>query len=136
MEPEILTTARDALGRFRAGWATGAWKPFIELLAPGFTMRVPIGELRGRVASRDEAVQHFHLLRLAGVRLVVGEPTRTALGDSTVTFELEVSGSLYQRPYRNRLALSLDVEGGKITSLREYFGDLDPDILREGLGPR
>jgi ketosteroid isomerase-like protein len=133
MEAEILAIAREGLERFRAGWSAGRWKPFIELLSADFTMRVPIGELRGRVATRAEAAHHFQLLRLAGIRLAIGEPTRTAVGGGTVVYELEVSGSLYQRPYRNRLVLSLDVAGGRITALREYFGELDPEILREAL---
>ena len=133
MDQSDIEAAHEALRHFRAGWATGAWKPFIEMLAPEFIQRVPIGELRGRDAGRDETVHHFGVLRLSGVRLQLGEPTRTAAGGGTVFFEVEVHGQMYGRPYDNRLALSFDVAGGKLTAMREYFGELDLEILREAL---
>ena len=132
-EGSVLQTAALAMRHYRAGWATGGWKPFIELLAPSFEQRVPIGELRGRVSKRDEAVHHLQALRLSGLRLELGEPFRVCAGDRTATFELEVSGSLYDLPYHNRIVISLDVEGGLVTAMREYFGELDPEILARAL---
>lgn len=128
-----LEIAKDALAKFRHGWESGEWKPFVDLLAPGFTQRVPIGELRGREVGYDETKRHFRALRLMGLRLALGEPTRTTSGAGTVVFEVPVSGQLYGKPYQNRLVLSFDVADGKLTAMREYFGDLDPEILREGL---
>jgi ketosteroid isomerase-like protein len=125
--------ARDAMEKFRHGMATGSWKPFIELLAPDFTMRVPVGELRGQDASREEAIQHFSKLRLMGVRLSLGEPTTATTDGRTTVFELEVTGTLYGRPYKNHLAFAFDVEGGKVRAMREYFGDLDTEIVSKAL---
>jgi ketosteroid isomerase-like protein len=125
--------AREAMDRFRQGMATGSWKPFIELLAPDFTMRVPVGELRGHNAGREEAVQHFSKLRLMRVRLSLGEPTTETTDGRTTIFELEVTGTLYGRPYRNHLAFAFDVEGGKVRAMREYFGDLDSEIVSKAL---
>jgi ketosteroid isomerase-like protein len=121
------------LDRFRQGWATGAWRPFLDLLAPSFVQRVPIGPLRGKDVGLDEARKHFRSLTLLGARLHFGEPSRVSVSASGAVFELEVSGELYGLPYRNHLALSLDVEDGRITAMREYFGDLDPGILAKGL---
>jgi ketosteroid isomerase-like protein len=135
MEPrdEALRIGRIGLQRFREGWATGAWRPFLELLAPSFVQRAPIGPLRGKDVGLDEARRHFRSLTLLGARLQLGEPFRVAASESGATFELEVTGELYGLPYRNRLALSFDVADGRITGLREYFGDLDPAILAKGL---
>jgi ketosteroid isomerase-like protein len=135
MEPrgEALRICLIGLQRFREGWATGQWRPFLELLAPSFLQRVPIGPLRGREVGLEEARKHFRSLTLLGARLQLGEPFRVAASGSGATFELEVTGELYGLPYRNRLALSFDVADGRITGLREYFGDLDPAILAKGL---
>jgi ketosteroid isomerase-like protein len=133
MGDDTVTVALDAMERFRSGWASGSWKPFIELLSSDFEMRVPVGELRGRVVGREEAATHFQKLRLMRVRLTVGEPTRTTVGDGTVMFEVQVNGTLYGLPYRNNLAFAFDVRDGKVCGLREYFGDLDRDILAKAL---
>jgi hypothetical protein len=131
MDAEDLRIAHEALRTFREGMATGAWKPFIALLAPSFTMRVPVGELRGRDATRDEAIHHFGALRLGRVRLNLSDPGRTCVGDRTVTFELDVAGTLYGAPYANRLVLSFDVEAAQLTSMREYFGEINRHMLEE-----
>lgn len=133
MTPAEVAVARAALDRFRVGWATGSRRPFLELLAEGFCMRVPIGALRGRTVGREEAAHHFQALRLARVRLALGEPTTVAVGERSVLFELEVSGTLYDLPYRNRLAFAFDVEGERVTGLREYFGELDRSLLARAL---
>ena len=130
---EPLRTGLLALQRYRAGWSTGSWAPFVELLSPGFTLCAPIGDLRGRAATRAEVVSHFKAMRLLGVRLQLGEPLRVASSDRNVTFELEVTGALYGLPYRNTIAISLDVEAGLVTALREYFGELDREILARAL---
>jgi ketosteroid isomerase-like protein len=131
MDIQDLAVAREAMRTFRDGMASGAWKPFIAMLAPGFTMRVPVGELRGRVATREEAIHHFAALRLGGVRMRLSEAERTCVGESTVTFEVSVEGMLYGAPYINRLVFSLDIEDGKVTALREYFGELNRRMLAE-----
>jgi ketosteroid isomerase-like protein len=135
MDPreEALRVCLIGLQRFRDGWATGQWRPFLELLAPSFVQRVPIGPLRGRDVGLEEARRHFRSLTLLGARLQLAEPFRVAASEAGATFELEVSGELYGLPYQNRLALSFDVAEGRITRLREYFGDLDPAILAKGL---
>ena len=130
---EALSVAQLALEGFRAGWATGSWSAFLALLAEDYTQRVPLGEVRGRELSKREAVRHYRAMTLLGVRLQLGEPFRTAASDTGATFELEVSGELYGLPYRNRLALSFDVAAGRITALREYFGELDKDLLERAL---
>jgi ketosteroid isomerase-like protein len=133
MGDDPLTVARDAMDRFRSGWANGSWKPFIEMLSSDFQMRVPVGQLRGRVVGREEAAVHFQKLRLMRVRLTIEAPTRTTVGDGTVMFEVAVSGTLYGLPYRNHLAFAFDVRDGELCGLREYFGDLDRDILSKAL---
>jgi hypothetical protein len=55
------------------------------------------------------------------------------VGGSTVMFELQVTGTLYDLPYKNHLAFAFEVEGDRIRSLREYFGDLDRDIIAKAL---
>jgi ketosteroid isomerase-like protein len=130
---EPLRTCLEGLQRFREGWATGAWRPFLDLLAPSFVQRVPIGPLRGKDAGLEEARRHFRSLTMLGARLHLGEPSRVSVSERGAVFELEVTGELYGLPYRNHLALSLDVADGRITGMREYFGDLDPDILAKGL---
>jgi hypothetical protein len=129
MNAEDLTIAHEALRTFREGMATGSWKPFIGLLAPSFTMQVPVGELRGRDATREDAIHHFAALRLGRVRLNLSEPSRTCVGDGTVTFELDVAGTLYGAPYANRLVLSFDVAGAQVTAMREYFGEISRPML-------
>ncbi len=46
--------------------------------------------------------------------------------DDRVVFELRDSGKLRGQPYRNLVAISLDVRGEKISGYREYFGLVGP----------
>jgi ketosteroid isomerase-like protein len=47
---------------------------------------------------------------------------RRSGGANTFVYEFRDEGTLRGEPYRNRVAISLDVCGGKICGYREYFG--------------
>ena len=41
MDDSLKKTAEFAYQCFRAGWATGNWEPYIEMLADDFTFQFP-----------------------------------------------------------------------------------------------
>ena len=63
---------------------------------------------------------------------VPGEVERVTAEDYRVVFEFRDHGSLRGRPYRNVVAISLDVCGEKICGYREYFGLVGPPPEAEG----
>ena len=62
----------------------------------------------------------------------VGEPFRTTASGGTVVFEIEDGGTLMGKEFTNRVVFSMDVRDGRVSSFREYVGDVDPDLFGGG----
>ena len=119
--------AEEAFVDFRAGLATGEWGPFLDRLSDDFTFHFPLGRFQGLNHGKERAAEFFAFvsevypdgLEIEEVLGVTAEGTR-------VVFEFKDRGVMFGKPYRNLVAISLDVRGEKICGYREYFGLVGP----------
>jgi ketosteroid isomerase-like protein len=115
--------ADQAFARFTSALATGAWDPFFELLADDFTFSFPTGKYVGTHKGKAAAMEFFRYVSTAfPAGITVTEVMRRTGNDSTFVFEFRDEGTLRGEPYKNRVAISLDICGSKICGYREYFG--------------
>jgi ketosteroid isomerase-like protein len=115
--------ADKAFDGLTQGLATGKWDAFFALLADDFTFWFPTGKYLGQHQGKAQAVEFFQYVSSAfpgGIRVV--EVLRRSGSGNTYVYEFRDEGTLRGEPYKNRVAISLDVCGDKICGYREYFG--------------
>ncbi|MCX6550670.1 MAG: nuclear transport factor 2 family protein [Acidobacteria bacterium] len=120
-DPKIV--ADKAFEGLTQGLATGKWDGFFALLADDFTFWFPTGKYLGQHQGKAQAIEFFSYVSSAfpqGLR--VTEVMRRSGSGQTFVYEFRDEGSLRGEPYKNRVAISLDVCGDKICGYREYFG--------------
>ncbi len=119
--------AEEAFADFRHSLATGEWQPFLDRLTDDFTLQFPMGRYQGKHVGKEKASEIFHYVtQVFSEGLTVDEIERITAEDNRVVFEFRDSGLLRGQPYRNIVAISLDVRGEKISGYREYFGLVGP----------
>ena len=115
--------ADKAFDGLKQGLATGKWEAFFALLADDFTFWFPTGKYLGQHQGKAQAVEFFQYVSSAfpgGIHVV--EVIRQSGSGNTFVYEFRDEGLLRGEPYKNRVAISLDVCGTKICGYREYFG--------------
>ncbi|MBE9198895.1 MULTISPECIES: nuclear transport factor 2 family protein [unclassified Nodularia (in: cyanobacteria)] len=118
-----LKIAEKAFEHFTHGLATGNWEAFLDMLTEDFTFWFPMGKFHGLNEGKDRAREFFQYVSQSfnsGLQLTsLDSVTSNA---TTVVFEFRDEGLLFNQPYKNRVAVSFDVRGEKISGYREYFG--------------
>ena len=115
--------ADQAFAALTAGLATGACDPFFDLLADDVTFSFPTGKYVGTHKGKAAAMEFFRYVSAAFPQgITVTEVMRRTGSESTFVYEFRDEGLLRGEPYKNRVAISLDVCGPKICGYREYFG--------------
>ena len=119
---QTLDVATRAFERFKAGLATGAWQPFLDMLSEDFEFWFPVGKYRGCNRGRERAAEFFQFVTetFPGGLTITAE--RFTSSETTVVVEFCDEGQLRGHPYHNRVAVALDVRGDEICAYREYFG--------------
>lgn len=117
-----LEVAHKAFGYFTHGIATGDWNLFIEMLTDDFTLWFPIGPYQGLNVGKERAIAFFNYVSETCNTRLEATLDRVTSNETTVVFEFRDEGSLFNQPYKNRVAVSFDVRGDKICGYREYFG--------------
>lgn len=128
MSRATLEIAYEAFEFFAQGWATGDFQPFLNMLTDEFTFWYPYGKHRGKFTGREGKVRMVAKCREhmeAGDRLTFTPPHYITGNETTVVFEFESQGMIGGEPFQGQIAIALDVSGDKISSFREYFGDID-----------
>lgn len=123
MERNTMDVAQRAFGHFTHGLATGEWQQFLDMLTDDFTFWIPLGKYQGLNAGKErfrEFVEYVAEVFTGGISVTQVE--RLTSNETTVVFEFRDEGSRWGEPYKNRVAVSLDVRGDKICAYREYFG--------------
>jgi ketosteroid isomerase-like protein len=119
---KTIEVAQKAFECFRNGLATGQWQPFLEMLSDDFTFWFPIGKFHGLNVGKERAKEFFDYVNQAypeGLSLTLD---RITSNETTVVFEFRDEGIMWGELYKNRVAVSFDVRGDKISSYREYLG--------------
>jgi ketosteroid isomerase-like protein len=120
---DAKAVADRAFDGLTQGLATGTWDPFFDLLSDDFTFWFPTGKYLGEHKGKARAMEFFRYVSSAfpgGIKVV--EVMRRSGGGNTFVYEFRDEGTLRGEPYKNRVAISLDVCGDKICGYREYFG--------------
>lgn len=128
MEATTIEIARQAFDDLAQGWATGNFRPFIDMLTEDVVFWLPVGKQRDNSFEYEDKQQIIARLRKrteAGNRLMFSPPDYVTSNDITVTFEFESQGTIHNQPFKGRNAISFDIKGDKIAGVREYFGDID-----------
>ena len=121
----------------RRGWATGEWGEYLALISDDFTFWMPAGDVRGKNVGKTAWERYVRSATQAGTRLTISAPQVLTMSGDHFVFESTSEGLLFGKvPWKNRVAISVDVRDGKIVGFREYFGDLDPEFLRMLAGPK
>ena len=126
------TPREIALAAWRAnavGHAGGDFTPWLNALADDVRITMPLGPFRGETVGKQGAQAIYAAIASASPRLVYEEPLRVTEHGDTVVIEFDDHGTIAGMAYRNRIAGSFDIRDGKIAAYREYFGDIDPDVV-------
>ncbi len=120
---KTMEVGMKAYKHFIKGVQKGDWQPFFEMLTDDFIIFFPRGEFQGESKGKERAMQFFKYVgeTFKGGFTVV-EVLRITASETTIIFELRDEAILNGKPYKNRVALSWDVRGDKISAYREYFG--------------
>ncbi len=117
---QVGMTAYD---HFIKGVQKGEWQEFFEMLTDDFIIFFPRGEFQGESKGKARAMQFFkYVSETFKGGFTVTEVLRVTASETTIIFELRDEAILNGKPYKNRVALSWDVRGDKISAYREYFG--------------
>ncbi|MEA5506650.1 nuclear transport factor 2 family protein [Halotia wernerae UHCC 0503] len=114
--------AQQAFKYFQHGLATGDWEAFLEMLIEDFTFWFPTGKFQGWNVGKEQAKEFFEYVSKSFPGGISLNLDRFTYSTTTVVFEFQDQGVLFGQPYKNRVAVSFDVDGDKICGYREYFG--------------
>jgi pimeloyl-ACP methyl ester carboxylesterase/ketosteroid isomerase-like protein len=128
--PSPREVALEAWRRNGRGHAGESFEPWYAMLHDDIVVWMPTGPFRGETRGIAAVRGIYDAIAQAAPRLVYEEPLRVTQSGDTVTIEFDDHGAVAGVAYRNRIAASYDVRGGKIAAYREYFGDIDPAIMR------
>jgi ketosteroid isomerase-like protein len=119
------------------GHAKGDLEPWWSILTDDVVISMPVGPFRGDNHGIAAAREIYRAIAAAKPRLIHEAPFRVSHSGATVVVEFEDHGTIAGVAYRNRIAASLDVPGGNIAAYRQYFGHIDPAVVRtmNGKGP-
>jgi ketosteroid isomerase-like protein len=118
-----LAVGNNAFSHFRHGLAKGEWQAFLDLLTDDFTFHFPQGKYQGEHKGKDKAKEFFaYVSSVFSTGITITEILRVSASETNVVFEFRDEGGLRDQPYKNRVAVSFDVRGEKISGYREYFG--------------
>ena len=136
--PRVRTAkavAEEAFVDFRAGLATGEWGPFLDRLSEDFTLHFPLGKFQGLNHGKERAAEFFaYVSQVYPEGLEIEEVLGVTAEGTRVVFEFKDRGVMFGEPYRNVVAVSLDVCGEQICGYREYFGLVGPPPAEKGEG--
>lgn len=128
MSNPTINIAQKAFDYLAQGWATGNFQPYLDLLSDNVKFRLPVGTQRGQpfgYEGKEQITARLRARQAAGDRLTFNPPDRITSNDITVTFEFESQGIIRNQPYKGRNAISFEFKNDKISSIREYFGDIN-----------
>ena len=120
---KTMEVGMKANEHFIKGIQKGEWQPFFEMLTDDFTIYFPTGKYQGEQRGKEKAKEFFkYVSETFNQGFKVIEVLRITANETTIIFELRDEGVIRGNPYKNRVAISWDVRGDKITAYREYFG--------------
>ncbi|MFB2924062.1 nuclear transport factor 2 family protein [Aerosakkonema funiforme] len=122
-KPNTIEVAQQAFKHLSHGLATGDWNQLVDMLTDDFTFWFPVGPFHGLNVGKDRVREFFQYVSESfSEGITITSVERITSNETTVVFEFRDEGKLRGEPYKNRIAISLDIRGDKICAYREYFG--------------
>lgn len=132
---DAVKTAETALSCLAEGFESGNFQSYFDMLTDDFTFWMPTGEFRGKNVGKELAARNYKFIAEApNTKIVFSAPYSVTSNENTVVFEFEDGGTILGKPFKNRIAFSMDVRGDKICGFREYVGDIDPELFAQAAG--
>lgn len=129
-DPDPITrTALNAWRHLADAHREGDFSGYLAMITDDYVFSMPLGEFRGRNVGRERAAECYRQIAASEPKLKFHEPLRVTRQGDTVVIEFEDEGTIKGQPYHNRIASSFDVRGERICGYREYFGDIDPELI-------
>lgn len=128
METRKIQIAQQAFESLAQGWATGNFQSFIDMLSDDVVFWLPVGKQREQAfagADKQQFIAKLQERTAQGNRLIFHHPEQITTSDTTVTFEFVSQRTIDNQPVKARNVISFDIQGEKITGVREYLGDID-----------
>jgi len=123
IQTNTLVIAQAAFEKLTYGLVTGEWGQLLDMLTDDFTFWFPVGKFHGLNQGKDRAREFFKYVSDAySEGLSITSLDRITSNERTVVFEFRDQGSMWGKPYKNRVAISFDVRGDKVCAYREYLG--------------
>ena len=122
IQNNTMQVAHQAFQHLTHGLATGDWKMLVDMLTDDFSFWFPVGPYHGLNEGKEKAIAFFQYVSETFPHGLAVTLDRVTSNETTVVFELRDEGVMRGEPYKNRIAVSLDVRGDKICAYREYFG--------------
>ncbi|MGB3508874.1 MAG: nuclear transport factor 2 family protein [Microcoleaceae cyanobacterium] len=122
-QKNTIAVAEQAFEKFTHGLTTGEWQLFLDMLTDDFTFWFPLGKFHGLNKGKDRAKEFFQYVSEAySEGLSITSVDRITSNETTVVFEFRDEGPMWGKPYKNRVAVSFDIRGDKVSAYREYLG--------------
>ena len=118
-----LAVGAQGFAAFQRGLGQGEWEDFLSMLTDDFSFYFPQGKSQGFHQGKDRAKEFFAYVSLAfptGIKIT--EILCVTASADTIVYEFKDEGVLRDAPYKNRVAVSWNIRGDKISGYREYFG--------------
>jgi ketosteroid isomerase-like protein len=126
-DQETRAVLDRAVENFFAGWATGDWEPYLEMLADDFVFQFPVGPYRGRHtgAKAKRAMMAWAREHAAANNRITQSSIDLRLydGDWVVVCDRGI-GHIGGSPYDGLHAIFMKASGDRIVEYREYMGDI------------
>ena len=122
MSTDVTAVAERAYERFCAGFLTGDWDPFFELVADEIDFAWPTEPGAGTFHGAEGRRRMEQSLRVFGgdLRMTDIHRTATTVAGDTVIFEDNSYGDMAGNPYHARHCIFFTIGDGKVVGYREY----------------
>lgn len=131
MSQENIHIALKAFQYLAEGHKAGSFENYLGLLSDDFTFYAPAGAFRGKNTGKQKAREFYDAIVAAKANFTFSDPIRVTSNGDTVVIEFTDEGTIMGQPYFNRIAASFDISNGKVYGYREYFGDINMEMIQK-----
>ena len=129
-QENTLNVDMEAWSRFRQGWSSGNWQPFLDITSEDCQFWFPQGEFAGLHEGRDgkQVLEEWTKFHADNNNLIESYAEIITVGGKNFVVESTAEGmpGSPAESYRNYEAIVFRIEGDKVTGIREYWNVLAP----------
>lgn len=123
-----IALAQEALQHWINGVCTGNWQPYLQVVTSDYPFYFANGKYKNKKIDLSKPVAK-NGPEEDRLRNILNSPYTIAASRATVIFEFIYKGTQNGKDFKHCLAIAFDIQGQKIAACREYYGNLDLDIV-------